>query len=348
MKRKDAAPLSSILEAFLESLRIPHVAFLVSLRKRWREIAGPLVSRNAMPLSLERHPHDRRAEPRVGAGTPDEQDDDDREDPGNGRRKSSGERYPVHRGIPRFGRGGGRPAARGAPVHRRSRSGGLSAVADPETRESLRALHRRSTPPKEIPSKSQRGKSTSYPVRKRRQIRSHLKRISLLSFVKDQGREETGSSASAPYHAAGRRHGGAPSRGCTTRTNSTRNPSFAAHGLISERRGYGKMKANRPDAENGTPPRRAPGARRSPRAAPSPSPDPGLTPVSRPPYGGFDTTRSNEPGSIPEFPPKIPGHGRTAVRPGNCRGNSGARNRAGFLEFHTGTGKHNGDKAGQE
>jgi len=31
---------------------------------------------------------------------------------------------------------------------------GLSAVADPETRESLRALHRRSRPPKEIPSKS--------------------------------------------------------------------------------------------------------------------------------------------------------------------------------------------------
>ena len=31
---------------------------------------------------------------------------------------------------------------------------GLSAVADPETRESLRALHRRSCPRKEIPSKS--------------------------------------------------------------------------------------------------------------------------------------------------------------------------------------------------
>jgi hypothetical protein len=31
---------------------------------------------------------------------------------------------------------------------------GLSAVADPETRASLRALHRRSRPPKEIPSKS--------------------------------------------------------------------------------------------------------------------------------------------------------------------------------------------------
>ena len=35
MRRKDAAPLSSILDAFLESLRIPHVAFLVALRKRW-------------------------------------------------------------------------------------------------------------------------------------------------------------------------------------------------------------------------------------------------------------------------------------------------------------------------
>jgi hypothetical protein len=31
---------------------------------------------------------------------------------------------------------------------------GLSAVADPETREILRALHRRSSPSKEIPSKS--------------------------------------------------------------------------------------------------------------------------------------------------------------------------------------------------
>src|SRR5512135_881720 len=52
VRRKEAAPLSSILDAFLESLRIPHVAFLVSLRKRWPEIAGPLVSRNAIPLSL--------------------------------------------------------------------------------------------------------------------------------------------------------------------------------------------------------------------------------------------------------------------------------------------------------
>jgi hypothetical protein len=52
VRRKDAAPLSSILDAFLDSLRIPHVAFLVALRKRWPEIAGPLVSRNATPLSL--------------------------------------------------------------------------------------------------------------------------------------------------------------------------------------------------------------------------------------------------------------------------------------------------------
>src|SRR3972149_3138722 len=52
VRRKDAAPLSSILDAFLESLRIPHVTFLVSLRKKWPEIAGQLVSRNAIPLSL--------------------------------------------------------------------------------------------------------------------------------------------------------------------------------------------------------------------------------------------------------------------------------------------------------
>ena len=52
MRRKEAAPLSTIIDAFLESVRIPHVAFLVALRKRWPEIAGALVARNAAPLSL--------------------------------------------------------------------------------------------------------------------------------------------------------------------------------------------------------------------------------------------------------------------------------------------------------
>lgn len=159
MKRKDAAPLSSILDAFLESLRIPHVAFLVSLRKRWREIAGATVSRNATPLSLRNgvltivaRNHAWAQELRMSKTTI------------IGRiRETLGERIPVN--DVRFtvgplapveeaeGPPGGEPALPAGPDPE-----GLSAVADPQTRESLRALHRRSSPPKGGPSGSQRGK----------------------------------------------------------------------------------------------------------------------------------------------------------------------------------------------
>ncbi len=156
MRRKDAAPLSSILDAFLESLQIPHVAFLVSLRKRWPEIAGPLVSRNASPLSLRNgvltvvvRNHAWAQELRMS------------KIPMIGRiRETVGERIPVS--DLRFTVGPiasveeEEVAAPGevSPHPPGPDPEGLSAVADPETRESLRALHRRSRSPKEIPSKS--------------------------------------------------------------------------------------------------------------------------------------------------------------------------------------------------
>ena len=155
MKRKDAAPLSSILDAFLESLRIPHVAFLVALRKRWPEIAGPLVSRNATPLSLRNgvltivvRNHAWAQELRMSKTTM------------IGRiRETVGERIPVS--DVRFTVGSLDPVeeAEGPPREEPPFPDGpdpegLSAVADPETRESLRALHRRSRPPKGIPTKS--------------------------------------------------------------------------------------------------------------------------------------------------------------------------------------------------
>lgn len=147
MKRKDAASLSSILDAFLESLRIPHVAFLVALRKRWPEIAGPLVSRNATPLSLRNgvltivvRNHAWAQELRMSKTTL------------IGRiRETVGERIPV--GDVRFTVGTLAPieeAEAAPPGEPPFPAGpdpeGLSAVADPETRESLRALHRRSKP----------------------------------------------------------------------------------------------------------------------------------------------------------------------------------------------------------
>lgn len=146
MRRKDAAPLSSILDAFLESLRIPHVAFLVSLRKKWPEIAGPLVSRNATPLSLRNgvltvvvRNHAWAQELRMS------------KIPMIGRiRETVGERIPVS--DIRFTVGSFAAVEEEAEIAPREEPPfpggpdpeGLSAVADPETRESLRALHRRS------------------------------------------------------------------------------------------------------------------------------------------------------------------------------------------------------------
>ena len=147
MRRKDAAPLSSTLDAFLESLRIPHVAFLVALRKKWPEIAGPLVSRNATPLSLRNgvltiavRNHAWAQELRMSKTTM------------IGRiRETVGERIPVS--DIRFAVGSLGPADEAEaqpreepPLPAGPDPEGLSAVADPETRESLRAIARRSRP----------------------------------------------------------------------------------------------------------------------------------------------------------------------------------------------------------
>ena len=144
MRRKDAAPLSSILDAFLESLRIPHVAFLVSLRKKWPEIAGPLVSRNASPLSLRNGVLTIVVRNHAWA-----QELQMSKIPMIGRiRETVGERIPVS--DIRFTVGSlasveEEAAPREEPPHPAGPDPeGLSAVADPETRESLRALHRRS------------------------------------------------------------------------------------------------------------------------------------------------------------------------------------------------------------
>jgi hypothetical protein len=150
VRRKDATPLSSVLDAFLESVRLPHVAFLVSLRKRWPEIAGPLVARNATPLSLRNgvltvvvRNHAWAQELAMGKTTV------------IGRiRETVGERVPLD--DIRFTVGGLDPAveAETTPVGEPPPPPcpdpeGLSAVADPETRGSLRAIARRARPPKD-------------------------------------------------------------------------------------------------------------------------------------------------------------------------------------------------------
>jgi len=154
VKRKDAAPLSSVLDAFLESLRIPHVAFLVSLRKRWPEISGPLVARNAIPLSVRNgvltvvvRNHAWAQELRMSKSTMIARI-----------RETVGERIPVSDirftvGSPDSAGEAEGPPREEPPLPAGPDPEGLSAVADPETRESLRAIHRRSCPRKEIPPK---------------------------------------------------------------------------------------------------------------------------------------------------------------------------------------------------
>ncbi len=145
MRRKEAAPLSSVLSSFLESLRIPHVAFLVSLRKRWPEIAGPPVSRNAIPLSLRNgtltvvaRNHAWAQELQMSKTTLLSRI-----------RETLGERIPVS--DLRFAVGPLAPDGEAAeakqeesPLPAGPDPEGLSAVADPETRESLRAIYLRS------------------------------------------------------------------------------------------------------------------------------------------------------------------------------------------------------------
>jgi len=145
VKRKEAAPLSTVLSSCLESLRIPHVAFLVSLRKGWPEIAGPLVSRNAIPLSLRNGVLTVVARNHAWA-----QELQMSKTPLLSRiRETLGERIPVS--DLRFAVGPLPPADEAeeatpgeSPLPAGADPEGLSGVADPETRESLRAIYRRS------------------------------------------------------------------------------------------------------------------------------------------------------------------------------------------------------------
>lgn len=147
MSRKGAVPLASTLDSFLESLRIPHVALLVTLRKGWPEIVGPLVARNAIPVSLRNgvltiavRNHSWAQELRMSNMTVLSKI-----------RETVGERVPVT--DLRFTVDPSGPSATDEPVPT-ERTGvppgpepeGLSSVADPETRESLRAIGRLSRP----------------------------------------------------------------------------------------------------------------------------------------------------------------------------------------------------------
>jgi len=148
VRRKEAAPLSSVLASFLESLRIPHVAFLVSLRKKWPEIAGPLVSRNAIPLSLRNDVLTIVARNHAWA----QELQMSKTAILSRIREAAGEKIPV-RDL-RFTVGPLASTEEEAappeepPIPAGPDPEGLSAVADPETRESLRSIHRRSRPRK--------------------------------------------------------------------------------------------------------------------------------------------------------------------------------------------------------
>lgn len=152
MNRKGAVPLASTLASFLESLRIPHVAFLITLRKEWPEIAGPLVARNAVPLSLKNgvltiavRNHSWAQELRMNQSTVLSRI-----------RESVGERVPVtdlrFTVDPLAAPGPEGPAPPEAPRFPPGpEPDGLSSVADAETRESLRAIGRLSRPGRETP-----------------------------------------------------------------------------------------------------------------------------------------------------------------------------------------------------
>lgn len=146
MRRKEAAPLSSVLASFLESLRIPHVAFLVSLRKRWPEIAGPLVSRNAIPLSLRNDVLTVVARNHAWA----QELQMSKTAILSRIRETVGERIPVRDLRFTVGPLASTDEEAAPPEEPPFPEGpdpeGLSAVADPETRKSLRAIHRRSRP----------------------------------------------------------------------------------------------------------------------------------------------------------------------------------------------------------
>jgi predicted nucleic acid-binding Zn ribbon protein len=49
MTRRGPVPLAEVLERYLSALGLPQVTFLVSLRKSWSDIAGPVLSSKAAP-----------------------------------------------------------------------------------------------------------------------------------------------------------------------------------------------------------------------------------------------------------------------------------------------------------
>jgi len=168
--------------------------------------------------------------------------------------------------------------------------------------------------------------------------------------VQEQGREETGVPLPPRTAQQSPRNGDAPSLGCTTRRYSTRNPSFAAHGSISERRWYGRMKANRPAAEsNRDAAAKSSGSVHVASCRAVSFPGSGFRrPCPARPYGGFDTTRSNEPGSTRGAPSENPRAGRAAVVRAIVAEIPAREVEQILLEVHADAGKHPGREARQE
>jgi hypothetical protein len=147
MTRKVPVPLSADLESCLASLDIPQLSLLVSLHKSWPAIAGPLVSAKAAParfrngvLTIAVRNHSWAQELQlckpvllakiVAATGP--------KSPVTDLRFTVGSVPPPEEEP---GESPGEPPDAAAPEPE-----GLSGVADPETRESLRAISRRLRP----------------------------------------------------------------------------------------------------------------------------------------------------------------------------------------------------------
>ena len=152
MSREGPIPLSSDLERFLEALGVPQVSLLVSLRKGWREIAGPLLAGNASPLKF------RNGVLTIGVRNHSWAQELQMAKPVllSKITRALGPKFPVT--DLRFAVGPVEPGEpemppREPPARDAAPPGpepeGLAAVADPEIRASLRAIHRRLRPPAE-------------------------------------------------------------------------------------------------------------------------------------------------------------------------------------------------------
>jgi len=152
VSREGPTPLSSDLERFLEALGVPQVSLLVSLHMKWLEIAGPLLAGNASPLKF------RNGVLTIGVRNHSWAQELQMSKPALLSRINHvlGPKSPVT--DLRFAVG---PVEAGEPEMppREPQApdtappgpdpDGLAAVADPEIRASLRAIHRRSRPPAE-------------------------------------------------------------------------------------------------------------------------------------------------------------------------------------------------------